>query len=143
MNYYKVLQRKSDKRWDFTCTNGGKTWSTGYCAGWREWTEEDFVRMPELRREILKLEPLKSKYHCDGHATKEEAVACYRQYKLDVTLNLEGKSHSAQRCLVCDEWTDHFASVDNMENFFLCDLHRTKEEVGSRYKGSSEIISSY
>jgi hypothetical protein len=78
-----------------------------------------------------------------AHATKEEAIACYRQYKLDVTLNLEGKSHSARKCLVCDEWTDRFASVDNMENFFLCDLHRTREEVESRYKGSSEIVSSY
>lgn len=143
MNYYRALQRKEDGRWDFTRTNDRVSTPTGYCAGWIEWTPEQIERIPELVRETARLEPFRHKFHTDGHATREEAVACYRRYELDTSTNLDGRTVNASRCLVCGEWTDRFASVSQCSHFPLCDKHRTAEEVEKRYEGSDSVASSW
>lgn len=113
MNYYQARQRLSDKTWHFTCMNDGQIWAVGDCRN-----------------------------HA-GHATKEEAEECYRKYLLNNKLHLDRKREDTkQKCVVCGEWTQSYAEVD-MEQWPLCDSHRTKEHVDKLLKPKTEIISSY
>lgn len=92
MNYYAARERLSDGRFDFTCRNDDKTWPVGYCHEYRQWSASDFNFMSEeaAAREAEKLnqkyEPVREAFHSDGHATAEEAQACYRRFLLDTRL---------------------------------------------------------
>lgn len=147
MNYYQALQRESDKRWDYTKTNDGRTRPTGYCAGWHEWQdlpvwsdEENAHHRAEWEQKVV---PYKAKYHSDGHAVAEEAVECYRQYELDQDLRLGIRDETAQgKCAVCEEWTQLRAMV-GMWQCPLCEAHNNREEVEKLYEGASYSASSW
>jgi len=103
VNYYGPLQRKDSGTWDYTCTNGGAVYRVGYCA----------------------------KEGGCGHATEEDACACFKRYLLDTSLRLDREMDGQQlRCQSegCGAFTSGFADVD-MRTFVLCDEHRTREVV--------------
>ncbi len=143
MNHYAARMRQSDHKWDFTCQNDGHVWPVGYCAGFPKPLDEKATSYCGDPNWIEKLEPFRLKFHEDGHSTQEEAEDCYRSYLLDHRLNISVRFSSAHRCGVCEVWTDKAAVVDHSHTYYLCDTHRTREEVESRFPKVSRICSSY
>ncbi len=144
MNYYGPRQRESDKRWDYTCRNDGHIWPVGYCRKYEEWWvrfEEQFGHRPN-QDEIDRCIANQHKYHSEGHATDDEACACYREYLLDHHLRLGLECSDAQyKCKVCGAWTSLYAEVD-MRHWTLCEQHNNREEVEKLFGKVGEIWSS-
>ena len=137
MNYYEALQRATDKRWDYTRRNDGRTSPIGYCRGWDESTEErlvarlgDFGKMTFVEQEGRRAH--QGRYHEDGHETSDEACECYKRYLLDNDVNLEfGTTEDTQhRCEYegCEAWTQTVAMV-NSRTYNLCDDHRNLKSL--------------
>jgi hypothetical protein len=80
--------------------------------------------------------------HEEGHATKEEASECYKEYLLDHKLRFSKMSNQQQRCAVCKEYTEGYAEMDT-SLIVLCDKHRNREEVAKIYKAPSFVCSSW
>ena len=133
MNYLKPRQRQSDQRWDYTQMNDGRIHPIGYCAGFREYTHEQrnaFLMSDKWYEEYVSR---KAEYHEDGHATPEEAAACYKRYELDTSLRFGESSSTKHKCEVCEEWTTKHAMVGGYTHITLCDAHATSEEVEKLY----------
>lgn len=119
MNYYDARQLQdrhgnATGHWHYTCFNRRLgTWPVGYCA------QND----------------------CD-HKSSTEARECYRQYLLRERTR-EAEFSQAERCLVCKVWTPKAMIVDHGREFFLCDDHRSIEEVAKRFDTVGSIVSSY
>lgn len=133
MNYLKARQRESDKRWDYTQMNDGRVWPIGYCGGWREYTPEQRKTFGMNDEYMAELETRRAKYHKDGHATPEEACACYKEYQLDTALSFGDQSSRQEKCLVCGEWTQKCAHIGGWESYVLCEKHANREEVAKLY----------
>lgn len=143
MNYYGPRQRETDKQWDYTCRNDDRIWPVGYCAAFRD-PDEPPSLFPWREDQKAEYRATKDKHHTTGHATSEEACTCFREYLLDHHLNLAGKYQDAwHKCVVCGQLTDRFAEIRHGQSFYLCDAHRTREEVEKLFGPLGEIISSY
>lgn len=154
MNYYDAREVQdpsspNNGRWNYTCMNSGRIWKIGYCAGWTEPKRNELIRTfgesfaDRVSAAHEKLQEHKDRFHLDGHATKEEAYACYKQFILDSQLDLDrSMPDQMMRCLVCHEFTQGLAFVDHITTFVLCDKHRTREEAERRYSVGI-MISSY
>lgn len=140
--YYQALQRQSDKRWDMTVSSDDEGWAhaIGYCAGWKgDPDEAEKERLNNMFGEgfsdrlAAEIEPKRQfidKFHKDGHATSEEAHACYRQYELDCELRFYESKSEQRKCQVCEAWTTHRAELgDFYREFVLCESHATRENV--------------
>lgn len=129
MNYYKARQRK-DGRWDYTCQNGDLIWPVGYCDEYRDLDPKYFPGFPPewFEHKRQEREPTKHKHHTDGHATAEEAEACYREYLLDHEIH-QGNWTAQLHCAVCQSWTTGFASVGQMGYWSLCEEHNNRTEI--------------
>lgn len=105
-------------RFDMTSMNDGLVRPLGYCAGWpyEGWGDDEVKEyvsrvygepepgrpgyefgqeqhagfVAQTKAEIARLAIHQAKYHDDGHATADEAFACYRTFLLDNSLVLEG-----------------------------------------------------
>lgn len=144
MNHLAPRQRQADGRWDFTTANKRTgVCAIGYCGGWHETLDpgvaerlgEGFVY--HWKQDVERLRPFKDKFHTDGHATKDEAVACHREFTLDTKRRDFEDAHEQRRCRVCESWTQHRVSVDG-EIFDLCPEHSTREAVSALYPGHAE-----
>ena len=133
MNYLKARQRQSDKRWDYTCMNDRRIWPIGYCHEWREYTPEERKTYCMNDGWYEEYESRKAKYHSTGHATPEEACACYKEYQLDTALRFGTQPNRKEQCLVCGEWTQQMAMVGGYETYVLCEKHANREEVEKLY----------
>ena len=144
MNYYAARQRTLDKRWDYTCQNKRTgTYPVGYCHK-TDWTPEKRAECHMSDAEWQRIQSNQSKYHDDGHATEQEAQACYRSYLLDNHMRLDGMHSGTQRqCVVCGNWTQKFASVNHSFHWDLCDIHRTEEKVRELMPEVHESFGSY
>lgn len=141
MNYYRVRERQ-DGRFDMTVENDHRIQPVGYCAGWHDWPDWLQMMSPEQHAQHLRD---REKYHSTGHATAEEAAACYKQYVLDTRLRLHLRYADVQhRCAVCDAWTDGYAEVE-MRHYTLCPEHNTRAQVEAMFTLTAdvEIVSSY
>jgi len=138
--YYQPRQRISNGRWDYTSgTNSSGIFAIGYCAGWPEHTRESLeaksVRgylVEAILADQEKRRPSAAKYHSDGHATAEEAVACHLQYELDTALAFVDDPSKQERCATCEEWTTGRATFRGdsfLRLFALCPKHQTREDV--------------
>lgn len=132
MNHLCARQRTADERWDYTY-NGVPY---GYCREYKPISEDvKWLSADQIKAENEKMEKLKSNFHADGHATKEDACACYKKYLLDTSLRLvekEPENASQQnRCQVCKKFTACHASVGAYRMFTLCPEHQTRECVES------------
>jgi hypothetical protein len=120
MKYTEARQR-DDGRWEYCCRQGGRFLPVGYCAGFDP-------RVAQAADYGAENEAL---FHRDGHATRQEAEACYRNYELNHVLALDGPdSLEARRCEVpcCDAMTHGLATLGH-QRFSLCDAHRTRDIV--------------
>lgn len=138
---FQPRQRKSDKRWDYTVSSDEERWchAIGWCAGWTETPLEELQekhgealgRMIFQERENRR--PFKDRYHDTGHATAEEAQACYRDYLLTEELELlspPAKVMTKHKCELCDEFTAGAACIRGGHwRRYFCDAHRTLEQV--------------
>lgn len=134
--YFQVLQRESDKRWDYTRSTGStKPHPIGYCGGWvydrllAGMNEKDPHR-EMLVREMQEREPFKAKYHSDGHATAEEAEHCHDTYLLDTALVFRRSETEQHRCVVCNAWAQNLADIrgENVgPHHWLCDEHASRD----------------
>lgn len=130
MNHLCARQRTSDERWVYTY-NGVPY---GYCCEYKPITEDCGWMNPEtVKQHNDKMEPLRGKFHTDGHATEEDACECCKCYLLDTRLHLqpaEPENASQQnRCEVCNAFTACHASVGPYRMFTLCPQHQTREVV--------------
>lgn len=138
MNTYRVSERK-DGRFDFTCENDGRIWPVGYCAPYREWWTGDNP-VPASQHRIDEYKATAHKHHAHGHATPQEAAACYREWQLDHKLNLGQESISEQRkCVVCGEWTNLSASVET-QIWWLCEKHHNREEIEKLFTMDADTV---
>jgi len=135
--FHQASQRQTDKRWDYTVSSDDEGWmhAQGYCAGWREWTEAEIAKMPGMNWEMHKKDmdrrrPFQELYHKDGHATAEEAEACFQSYQLDLyTRYNETEKDVAKRCKVCNEFTENRVEFgrEMSQLFVLCGNHSTRD----------------
>ena len=137
MNYYTARQR-TDGRWDFTCN--GHPW--GYCRLYEEFKKGSVFSDGEVERYNLRYGKFKEKYHTDGHATKEEAGECYKQYLLDHKYRGGEDSGTQRKCEVCKAWTSRFIEVD-CHIWMLCDEHQNRAEVEKLMEAPDTIWSSW
>jgi len=134
---YSPKQRQSTKRWDYTVSSDDEGWChpTGYCSGWKDYTEDELDALEKsgndgMREWYGEMLPFKEHYHSTGHASAEEACACYRAYELDLDLRLDVKARDEQRkCAACGVWTQGMASLGSFRRWPLCDEHRTRGQV--------------
>lgn len=150
MNYYAARKRQSNGLWDFTCMNDGSVWPVGYCKAFREMAVEDasgFASKDDAARVVAehnrKFSPLQANYHAGGHATQEEARACYRKYLLDTRARFSDKPNEEEqrRCAICKAWTQHSGSVDD-QIWPLCQEHQTRDSLEKLAPPIGEIASS-
>lgn len=129
---YKPTQRKSDLRWDYTCESDEENWihAVGYCAGYRD--PGPSILGPEMTERLrLETEPYRAKYHTDGHATPEEAMACHRDYELDQRLRFFDEPSTQRQCGICSTWTTGRARLGEYDGYTVCPAHQTRESVAT------------
>jgi hypothetical protein len=159
MNYHEPRELQKDGKgtglWHYTNMNDGRIWPEGYCAGIPEWSvfpePGDDIELPlgfhswdQWRQDRNRLLPFRHKFHTHGHASKEEAYACFKEYCLDLRTRFIEDSEAAQqqhRCQVCQAWTSGGAEV-NHQHFVLCKEHRTRETL-ERIFEAGDMIGSY
>jgi hypothetical protein len=167
MNYYQPRQREGSKRWDYTCKNDGRIWPVGYCVGYerakltpqgaetiglRFYGGKDGESAEEVcaRWNAEHIDPLREKYHDDGHATEEEARLCHRNYELDTHLKFfldrddADEMHRCEAPSGCKEFTSGLAAITGGggSQWHLCISHRNRETVEQLYQ-PHDSISSY
>lgn len=121
--YYQPLARKDDGRFDYTRGTGSSpAYSIGYCAGGTGDGDP-------------------AKYHDDGHATAEEACACYRAWCLDARLRFGSEAGTQKPCKRCGAWTQgrgSFFGDDFVRPVPLCDQHQTRADMEAALVDSKE-----
>lgn len=145
--FIQPLQRK-DGRWDMTSrTNSTAPRAIGYCAGWREYTDDEFAEMASrlgaglvegIRRDVEERRPRKDKYHDDGHATEEEASSCYDSHLLDTHLTFRRSDDEQHKCRVCGAWAQTRAEIRADAEFarhWLCDAHANRRAYEPVFRG--------
>ena len=130
---YQPLKRQKDNRWDYTHSNSRESYPLGYCAGYRVYEVSDYLNPETVARLNAKYEPLKDNFHNDGHATAEEAVACWHKYLLDTQLTFSERPDEKEqhRCAICNEWTQHAGWIHGEHQYFwrLCPAHQNRLSV--------------
>lgn len=146
MNYYQASERKKDKKFDFTHTHDKITRATGYCAAFRPFTDDEIKEWSIPAAEVTRHNSHKDKHHDTGHATKDEACDCYRQYLLDNRAKYHDDQADAatlHKCKVCGEFTSGCVEVDHGESLPLCKQHRNRETLEKIYPKIGYITSSW
>lgn len=143
MNHLIARQRNSDGRWDYT-RNGRPT---GYCRAYEPIPEDAGFMSPEaIRAENERMAAFSGKFHEDGHATKEEACECYKEFLLDTHSHFPAKEpeQASQqfKCQVCGAWTACTAQVGAYGLFFVCPEHCTREHVAELMRISTAVAKS-
>lgn len=126
MILYKVTERK-DHKFDYTCSDsdGKNIFPVGYCARYRD------TFLQELGSDAYKDI---DKHHTTGHATKQEAADCYKNYQLDHRLRLNVEHTNTQKkCDECGEWTNLGVMIGGWTKFNLCEKHNNRETVEKLY----------
>lgn len=151
---HQALEREGG-RFDFGwTTDSGDTHPVGYCAGWlfdqRAAHARESIQDPELlaaqlanlAEERERAAPFRAKYHEDGHATKAEAKACYREFCLDQRLLFGQDDEAQKRCELCGEWTEGRATLNPRGRiaieFVLCARHQNPEGVAQALEAKAE-----
>jgi hypothetical protein len=178
LNYAQARLRQSDGRWDWTVRNDDLIRPTGYCRGWDDTPLDEVaarIGMPlaMLEQDRAQHEPFRDKYHTDGHATKQEAERCFRDYQLDHELHeLRGPSDEQHRCQAmwryvdkeqqgrvvatvehyepagpesCMQWTQHAMAIGGYSTdlTWLCDGHRKRDIFGALHPFRAGTSSAY
>lgn len=143
--WYQPLQRQSDKRWDYTSSSGSSSYPIGYCGGWKEYTPEELADIDaklgegfseRLIKERDRNVAFKHKFHKDGHATSEEACACYKQYVFECEREQYIEKSIAHKCAECGVWMSNITQFGRSlgKRLYLCDEHMTEEMYAKHYR---------
>lgn len=130
MNHLTALQR-TDGRWDYTRNRR----PVGYCQSYHPLDESGIISPEMAKSENERMKPFEGKFHDTGHATKEEACDCYKEFLLDTHAYFPAKepeSASQQfKCQICGAWTACMAQVGPYRIFQVCPAHCTREHVAT------------
>jgi len=133
-------QRLSDQRFDMCSSNtsGSRCYPIGYCHGRRELKPDEFVPAEIADRENAKTLPFASKFHTNGHATAEEAAACYDEFQLDLELTFRESQNEQHKCQVCGAWTQGVADLGRSisRRFYVCADHSTRGAIAALSKAA-------
>ena len=103
---------RQDARWDYSCRSAlAERVAVGYCAGGAD-----------------------PGYHDDGHATSDEACACYRLYEIATALEFVEESGFRLQCAVCETWTmgrGRIRGESLTPQVVLCPEHQTPEDMAA------------
>lgn len=138
---YQPRQRKATQRWDYTVGSDDENWvhPVGYCSGWKEKSEEELReyatrfgdRSAQELKEWLDEERVnKEKYHDNGHATADEAHACYAHYLADHIRLLPPPKDpkTLHKCEECGAFCSGAAETNDGFWFkYFCESHWTHE----------------
>lgn len=119
---YLQARQRSDGHWEYCAivrSAYGKEWTfpVGYCAG-------DIQMLPNALA------------HVTGHASAKEAERCYFHYTLDhLTHYAQCDDEYEAGCAVCGALTHLYVTVGADYEFFLCDVHQTREAVSDVLDG--------
>lgn len=107
--FYHPHQRQ-DTKWVYSCCEaGGEPCAIGYCAGGTD-----------------------PGYHDDGHATSDEACACYRTFQLETALEFIEESGLREPCATCGTWTmgrGRIKAESSIPSVPLCPEHQTLADM--------------
>ena len=111
MAVFQPMQRSADMRWDMTCTNSAGTFAIGYCSH-----AGAHVDAP---------------YHDDGHATADEAAACYARYQAEREMKFGERPDTQKKCVICEAWTTKRCVVGHAfgQEFACCEAHAKPEHM--------------
>lgn len=141
---YQPLQRRSDGRWNMTVGSDDEGWThaVGFCSGTFDtiWPPHNpalpervapwgGVEAYDADREKHRVHA--ALYHDDGHATAEEAEACYDHY-CRVLRRRDFQERDVQRkCAICGAWTVHRVMVGDVRLLCLCVSHLSELDVAA------------
>lgn len=117
--------------WHFVCQRSeGDIYPVGYCGPWIELTEADLAHMGISEAQYARMRSQRDQYHAEGHATQEEACACYKRWCRDqVQYHIE-TSGPARPCRICGALTQQEATLGALCLAWpLCPAHCTPEAV--------------
>lgn len=147
MRYYKARALCGGRGWHFTVLRDDDVTPVGYCSGTpilqymaTEAARDDAIG-EMYRAELRKLEPHRHKFHDHSHATAEEALACYRQYALDVLFSFS-TAKPLDECAECGKVTDGVAMLEGWVRLALCADHQTREFLDKHFDMGTEWASS-
>lgn len=129
MRHYSARQRVADGKFIYCCGD----LATGYCDDY-EFTLKAYQQYDPAG--VPNLEANKDKFHGPdhGHATKEEACDCYRQYLLDFRMRLGKDENQMHRCAECKEFTQNVLQIGAYSILILCDAHNNEETIKKHFK---------
>ena len=152
MRHYAARQREgrddgTSGRWDYTVRHDDATFRVGYCYGEfdRAWPEQPGVIELTVYGDAEAYQAARArhlehaaKYHAGGHATREEACACYLAFVLDHEIRyVAGHDDDAEALFRCEApgCRTHTSGgavwSGTSRQFDLCQAHRTRETVAS------------
>lgn len=112
--YFQPLARRVGGRFDYTRKTGSThAHPIGYCSGGPG-------------------PGVSTKYHDDGHATADEAIACYRDFEIDTAVSYRETPDQQKKCATCGAWTTggaHFGGESFHRPIPLCPEHQTRDDV--------------
>ncbi|MGE0460889.1 MAG: hypothetical protein AB7Q16_05930 [Vicinamibacterales bacterium] len=141
---YQPLQRQRDGRWNMTVSSDEERWThaVGFCAGtfdqcWpphnpsepqrvMAWGSVDAYEADRLKHRVHE-----ALYHDDGHATAEEAQACYDRYCRLLHRRDFDEKDVQRKCAICGEWTVHRVMVGEVRLLSLCGAHLSETDIAA------------
>lgn len=137
---YQPLQRRSDLRWNMTVGSDDEGWThtVGFCAGTFDQCWPDAEKGPPIGYPVELYESEREKhrayaeqYHADGHATAEEAQACYDRYCRVLRRRDFDEKNVQRKCAICGEWTVHRVMVGETRLLTLCAAHLSELDIAA------------
>jgi len=149
--YYEALEKmkagEKTGRFDMTRrTDDPKSGphAVGYCAGWPgDWTSGDEARdraailnayrsLEAYEAFLRREEPLRAKYHTDGHDSEAAAEACHRAFRFDHDLHFHEEPQTFRPCAECGTLTTARAALQGCfasRSVPLCPAHQDRAQA--------------
>lgn len=137
MFHFAPRLRRMDGRFEYTVACRGVSVPVGYCKAYVPYTSAQAHWLGRTLDELERGDPFS--YHSEGHATKEEACACYRRYLLDTSLKFYRDSDVLARempCHVCRLPTLWIGEIPFLGRWHLCPHHQIRDVLSLRIPDS-------
>ena len=134
MKHYYARQQTDGYRWEFVVDDDGLIYSVGYCSGAPDFDDPALIESlggkgsEAYRWYRFRVEPWISRYHKNGHDSKDEACACFRMYLLDYHTDFSVELGQMCECMICAQPT-HLGAMVYGQAYVLCDQHRNRDEL--------------
>lgn len=137
---YQPMQRARDGRWDMTVSSDDEGWThaVGFCGGtfdqrWPPYTGKEIAWPTQgaYDADREKHRAHAAHYHDDGHATADEAQACYDSYCRLLRRRDFDERDVQRKCAICGAWTQHRVTVGELRLLILCGAHLSEMDVAA------------